>query len=95
MEKLNIKDVKKSKYKNEFGTLRSDRNIEIHNFLTEQNKKGITELSCNISDFSEIQEQKTLESFLSWYKSKQAVNTFDNCKDSYVIEEYFKDVEVK
>ena len=84
--------MEKSKYKNELGTINSDRNIEIGNFLIEQNKKGIFEMTDHISDFEEKKAEKLLTDFLLWYKSKQAVNTFDECKDSYVISEYYKSV---
>ena len=84
--------MEKSKYKNELGTINSDRNTEIGNFLIEQNKKGIFEMTEHISDFEEQKAEKLLTDFLLWYKSKQAVNTFDECKDSYVIGEYYKSV---
>jgi hypothetical protein len=44
-----------SKYKNELGTLNSERLLEIHNFATSEHKKGNYELYQLVSDFAEQQ----------------------------------------
>jgi hypothetical protein len=57
--------------------------------------KGV-ELRNKIKDLAlqsskrEHETKNALEWFLSWYRTKQAVNTFNECKDSYVIEEFLK-----
>jgi len=48
--------TKPSKYKNELGTINSDRGIEIHNFIMKENANNIYEVSCYISDFAELKE---------------------------------------
>ena len=81
---------KKSNYKNELGTISSERNIKISNFITEQNKKGIFETTDHISDFEEQESEIMLNKFLSWYKAKQSINTFNECSNSYIISEFKK-----
>ncbi len=44
-----------SKYKNELGTLNSERLLEIHNFAIAEHKKGNYELYQLVSDFAEQQ----------------------------------------
>jgi hypothetical protein len=48
--------MKNDKYKNEHGTLNSDRSIEISQFIIECNKKGVFEMTEIISAFAESKE---------------------------------------
>jgi hypothetical protein len=37
-----------------------------------------------------LKQQKVLTGFLEWYRSKQAVNTFNECSNNYILFEFFK-----
>jgi len=83
-----------SKYKNEFGTLNSDRLIAIHKFLDEQKEKGIYELSEHISDFAEqeCEDYKTSLAVASRLINKLQTTTGDDrdCEELKKENEYHK-----
>jgi len=58
-------------------------------------KKGLKLSTPKESEKMTVDISLELERFLIWYKAKQAVNTFNECSNAYVINEYHKFLKTK
>lgn len=73
--------------------LKADFNKKfIHDYIPNDIKCRLEEArDWFIKHYHQTDNKFDLDNFLFWYKSKQCINFFDGCNNTYVINEYFKE----